>query len=222
MTKVQSFTSIFLVAIAVIIISSFFSNHFGTIVGYIKFQDFGVNQVSQVLTVLTLVALFFERALEVYVLTFRKLGEQKFEAEVKNLSLVDPQKEKDALEKLNHYRDETRRITLWTALLGGILISIVGFRGLEPFTNLHEINVTNWQSSLFRVLDILLTGAIIAGGSDAIHKILQAFTTFMDTAAATNKAQVVTVQAQANAAQAQAQVATVQAQAAAQVISTGR
>ena len=190
MAKVRSFVIISIAVIILVITSSLFSSHIGRVIGPIKSQEFGINQVSQILTLLTLVALFFERALEVFVLTFRKLDEQKYELELRSFGTPENQK------KLDNYKDETRKITLWAALLGGVLISMVGVRGLESFVTLTS-NTNNWQLSLFRILDILLTGTVIAGGSDAIHKILQVFTTFMDAVAISNKAQAATIQDQA-------------------------
>jgi hypothetical protein len=37
-----------------------------------------------------------------------------------------------------------------------------------------------WHERLFNVLDVLITGAILSGGADAIHKIVATFTTFME------------------------------------------
>jgi hypothetical protein len=95
--------------------------------------------------------------------------------------LVDSNEETAAI-----YKDTTRRYILWSALCSGILISIVGVRGLAPFINLG--NGDTWQDNWFKLFDICLTGAIIAGGSDIIHKILNVFTTFMDAITTSNKA----------------------------------
>jgi hypothetical protein len=89
-------------------------------------------------------------------------------------------------ERATVYKDTTRRYILWSALCLGILISIVGVRGLAPFIDLG--NGDSWQDNWFKLFDICLTGAIIAGGSDIIHKILQVVTTFMDAIATSNKA----------------------------------
>jgi hypothetical protein len=171
--KYKFFTIFIAAFFCAIFLSSFFRNYIpSSLVGYIKLNEkFNINQVSQTLTVLLLISSFLERALEVYVLTFR--ADRKLEAE--KTTTIDTEKEKN----------ETRRITLWTALAIGIIISIVGVRGLEPFIILDSTD--KWQSFWFRTLDILLTGAVIAGGSDVIHKLLQVVTTFMDAIAASNK-----------------------------------
>lgn len=159
---------LFIIAgISIPVVSSVWASSFGSIVvDYIKLkEEFGINQVSQTLTILLLISSFLERALEVYVLTFRNIN--------------------DAVQT-SEYKDETRKIALWAALTAGILISVIGIRGIEPFIILDSKN--NWQNSWFRILDIFLTGAVIAGGSDVIHKILQVFTTFMEAIATSNKA----------------------------------
>jgi len=58
---------------------------------------------------------------------------------------------------------------------------MIGIRGIELSDK------DNWQTSWFKSLDILLTGAILAGGSDFIHKILQMARTFMEIISTANK-----------------------------------
>lgn len=39
------------------------------------------------------------------------------------------------------------------------------------------------QQRLFRAGDVLLSGAVIGGGADALHKLVSVFTNFMDSSA---------------------------------------
>lgn len=39
------------------------------------------------------------------------------------------------------------------------------------------------QQRLFRTTDVLMTGAVLGGGSDALHQLVMVFTNFMGTAA---------------------------------------
>jgi hypothetical protein len=211
-------------------------------------NQFDVGKVSQMLTTLLLISAFLERAIEVYVLTFRKQQEVKIDLDMKRLKLssllIDKldvggqnfegqnfeneikaiietvpvegkeikkiinnlgnvnEKDRNSLKMilqaeinillnkedniLNDYKSKTRRYTLWSALFLGILISIIGIRGLGTFTVLGSGD--NWGNNWFKVVDIFLTGAVIAGGSDVIHKILQVVTTFMEAIAISNKA----------------------------------
>jgi hypothetical protein len=97
------------------------------------------------------------------------------------------------LEKSNidraEYKSQTRKIALWTALFIGLLISGVGIRSLETLINLKDLKefppgqqpiFYTGQVYIFRILDTLLTGGLIAGGSDGIHKLTQVFTVFLE------------------------------------------
>jgi hypothetical protein len=76
------------------------------------------------------------------------------------------------------YKSNTRIIALWTSLLCGLLISAIGIRSLEPLIILDANNPI--QIIIFRCLDALLTGGLIAGGSEGIHKFTQVFTDFLE------------------------------------------
>ncbi|BAY24763.1 hypothetical protein NIES2100_45600 [Calothrix sp. NIES-2100] len=76
------------------------------------------------------------------------------------------------------YKSNTRIIALWTSLLCGLLISAIGIRSIEPLIILDANNPI--QIIIFRCLDALLTGGLIAGGSEGIHKFTQVFTDFLE------------------------------------------
>ncbi|MFN6562929.1 MAG: hypothetical protein RMY28_024490 [Nostoc sp. ChiSLP01] len=76
------------------------------------------------------------------------------------------------------YKADTRTIALWTSLLVGLLISAIGVRSIEPLVIIDSNNQI--QLVIFRSLDALLTGGLIAGGSEGIHKIIQVFINFME------------------------------------------
>jgi hypothetical protein len=163
------------------IVSSLFTEKFGLIVSQMAFnKDIQINLVFQVLTVLLIIAVFVERALEVYMITFRKPGEFQYE---NNGSLKSGSKNTDMT--LEEYKHETSKIALFSALTIGIIISMTGIRGIEPFVSFAGAN--HWQSSWFRISDILLTGGVIAGGSEVIHQMLQVITTFMNNVTTNNK-----------------------------------
>ncbi|MBE9050203.1 hypothetical protein IQ243_07205 [Nostocales cyanobacterium LEGE 11386] len=76
------------------------------------------------------------------------------------------------------YKSDTRIIALWTSLLFGFLMSGIGIRSIEP---LIVININSpIQIVIFRCLDALLTGGVIAGGSEGIHKLIQVFINFIE------------------------------------------
>ena len=76
------------------------------------------------------------------------------------------------------YKSDTRIIALWTSLLFGLLMSAIGIRSIEPLVFIDSNNLI--QVVIFRCLDALLTGGLIAGGSEGIHKIIQVFINFME------------------------------------------
>ncbi|WGV27561.1 hypothetical protein [Halotia branconii] len=76
------------------------------------------------------------------------------------------------------YKSDTRIIALWTSLLCGILISTIGIRSIEPLIIVDTNNPT--QIIVLRFSDTFLTGGLIAGGSEGIHKLIQVFVSFME------------------------------------------
>jgi len=89
------------------------------------------------------------------------------------------------LDRAEH-KSRTRKIALWIALFMGLLISGVGIRALETLIVLKEYTPEkqplfyDGQVCIFRVLDTILTGGLIAGGSDGIHKLTLVFTVFLE------------------------------------------
>ena len=57
----------------------------------------------------------------------------------------------------------------------GILLAIAGFRILETFITPPEIANQLYENMLFRSLDCILTGAVIAGGADGWHQLVGLF-----------------------------------------------
>jgi hypothetical protein len=76
------------------------------------------------------------------------------------------------------YKSDTRTIALWTSLLFGLLMSAIGIRSIEPLVVMDLDNPI--QVVIFRCLDALLTGGLIAGGSEGIHKLIKVFIDFME------------------------------------------
>jgi hypothetical protein len=200
------------------------------------FQPFGVDEVSRLLTLLALISLFLERALEVFVNTWRGPREEELNNEIANNKRVLEEKrdlretkieqpqgilkttENEVIEKsrkvkeevavetipaettkltaevnteliklktneqlLSAYKSQTRKFAMWTALLVGWLISGVGVRSLDALVQpIQGSMYSGVQSLLLHVLDVFLTGGLIAGGSDGIHKITQLFGTYFD------------------------------------------
>jgi len=164
--------------------------------GVIHFRQFSAAYFVQQLTPLMLVALFIERGLEVFLTAWRggkaadlaRNVEKTQELVAKNQApITDAHAAEDGL---TQYKSETQQIALPAALFLGIVICAFGIRGLGPFVdadafnNLHDV-----QKKLFTAMDVLLTGALVGGGSDFVHKFISVFTNFMDSTAAKAKGQ---------------------------------
>lgn len=200
------------------------------------FKKFGLPEITQLFTFLLLVSLFLERALEVFITTWRRPGEEEFSGKVRHCErriaelkeqirkrgnqvetvatkttsedalksekrtefmqspgdtsglLVELDKEITQLSGFNQergrFKSGTRKIALWSALFVGVLVSGAGVRGFETLVDLRALPdaplLYTGQIFLFRSLDTLLTGGLIAGGSEGMHKLTQVFSAFLD------------------------------------------
>jgi hypothetical protein len=151
----------------------------------IQFRNYSVADFAQQLTPLVLVALFIERALEVFLTAWRGEKEAELQRDADKATTLpdnDPtklDKVHKAADALSQYRFTTQQIALPSALVLGILIASLGVRGLGNFVSLANLTEHNTQRFLFNVADVLLTGALVGGGSDFMHQIITTFTDLM-------------------------------------------
>jgi hypothetical protein len=167
---------------------------------HLVFKEFGVAEVAQLLTILGVVALLAERALEIFVGTWRSPGASQLELTVRTLdqevTRLEGSSESDrrslgdargALEKARRqerqYRCVTRQVTLWVGLALGLLVSGVGLRALETLIDPALSGWSAGQSTAFRLVDVVLTGGVIAGGSEGIHRMATVFDSFLSATA---------------------------------------
>lgn len=152
----------------------------------IPFKNYSVPDFTQQLTPLVLVALFIERSLEIFLTVWRGGKEATLQRDVdKATALPDSDTTKiqslhAAKDALTNYRIATQQIAMPCALVLGILISALGVRGLGNFADLDKLADHTTQKYLFNIADVLLTGSLIGGGSDFVHKIITTFTDLMD------------------------------------------
>jgi hypothetical protein len=166
----------------------------------VVFKEFGVAEIAQLMTILLVVALLAERALEIFVgtwrgpvatqheTTVRVLGEEV--ARLERLAESDPRvlgEARAALEQAKRqeqqYRCGTRQVVLWTGLGLGLLVSGVGLRALETLIDPALSGWSAGQGAAFRLVDVVLTGGVIAGGSEGVHRIATVFDNFMNATA---------------------------------------
>ena len=167
----------------------------------VAFKSTAGGEVLSLLGTLLFVALLIERALEVFVNTWRsegaKLTEERdfYKSELGKLEAMTPDEQaarkpemddlrsklKTADQARTAYRSVTMQFALWGGLTLGLLTSAVGVRTLQPLVDpasLVRLGAT--QQTFFHVVDVLLTGGLLAGGSDAIHKLTSLYVTIME------------------------------------------
>lgn len=171
--------------------------------GIVDPAKFTAGSVAQVLGMLLFIALLMERAVEVFVIAWRDADAAALHADleelqkellvVKSSNAAGKAKQvaklghsiADCEKKKINYKLDTQRKVLLASMTMGLLISAIGFRSLATLVDIRGLN--EFQEKAFALIDIILTGGLIAGGSEGIHKITQVYTTFMATTAINNK-----------------------------------
>ncbi len=70
----------------------------------------------------------------------------------------------------------------------GLALAVLGVRVLEPLVEADVLLLAQpWQAKGFRLYDVLLTGGLIGGGADGIHKLVSVFTTKFDQLSEANR-----------------------------------
>lgn len=154
----------------------------------IRFWPFTAAEVVQLIMPLLLLALFIERALEVFLTVWRAGGAAAIELDVRRLRKLF---EKDLTSHsvdllssesaLSAYKSETQKIAFICGITFGIIVSAFGVRSIELFVDpdiFHSLPAV--QRSLFNIVDVILTGAVLGGGADGLHKLVAVFTNYMD------------------------------------------
>jgi len=155
---------------------------------------------------LLLICIFVERSIEMFLSSFRGAGANKIDFELKNLQgdinefegkkplednaemqLNDLKVKLRATEdKRARYRAESGYLALWIGLFIGLAVSLVGVRILGNIVEMD--NLAEKQKGFFIMVDVLLTGSVLAGGSEAFNKIMKVYNSFMTKSAENNKA----------------------------------
>ena len=167
----------------------------------IEFREFNTTDVIQIFALLLLVSVFLERALEVFLSTWRGPGaaildleierselkihrlNESVKATIKDVEFAINDFEK-AKEKRENYRCISHRYILWIGLAFGFFVSAIGLQVLHSLADSSVINgLPRIQQTMFKWVDVLLTGGVIAGGSEGIHKIANVYDNFMKTTA---------------------------------------
>jgi hypothetical protein len=160
----------------------------------LSFKPIDMPTIAGLLAWLFTVALFVERSVEVIILVVRDEEADALEAAVGvEQSKIDAAQKIDAAipsvsagliqanAALTRYRASTKELALCVAFVIGILVSLAGVRALGSLVSATE------GHTLFIAVDILVTGSVLAGGSDGVHKMANVFSNFMDALASKTK-----------------------------------
>ncbi|MGF1550968.1 MAG: hypothetical protein ACFBWO_00510 [Paracoccaceae bacterium] len=142
----------------------------------LPFTDDLTRAVTDRFLAIGLVALFLERAIDVYVVGWRRLGEQEAvdrlgEAEARGSDTMEVRQLRFALSR---YRAETQRAAFIVALVVGVVVAATGMRVLDGLIDLDPVapGEAPLVTRAWWTLDILLSGGVIGGGAAGIHQIL--------------------------------------------------
>lgn len=174
-------------------------------------ENFGLDSVGNGLAALFFMALVLERAQEVIMTGWRgplasqyelavETTQQTFDKwrdqvesvledgneptpeQLNGLELQEP-KLADAQRDLMKYKLGTRHRALITGVGLGVLASLLGLRTMEMILEPAADGMTRG----FYTFDVIVTGLLLAGGSDAINKVTKAFTDFAESSSKKSK-----------------------------------
>ncbi len=145
----------------------------------LDFKAFKLEDFVGLMAWLFAISLLVERAIEVVVAMFREEKADRLDAELKVLDVpgaapTDP-KLLEVRKLSAAHTAGTKQLAMTIGFAGGIFISLGGVRALHALIG-PALNT----GRVFTVADILVTGAVIAGGSKGIHQLANAYTGFMD------------------------------------------
>jgi hypothetical protein len=136
-------------------------------------------------------SLLIERTVEILMSIWRSEEANKREAAVQRLVANNTPGTDPAFIAaqacLIEFKAETMQWTMPIGFALGLLISAFGVRALSQFIDLTAtgkdapLGTQRWW---FNMSDILFTGALLAGGADPIHKLLDLYRKFVEASAA--------------------------------------
>lgn len=138
---------------------------------------------------LLLIAGFIERAVEVIISPWRDARATVLENKLNALKAqtappADPQDIQRADTAFQNYTGQTQKYAFAVSLTLSLAAAYVGVRALWPFVNqvdFYKLGAN--QRWMFLVVDVVFSSALLAGGADGIHQVVNAFTTFFSTTA---------------------------------------
>jgi hypothetical protein len=143
-------------------------------------SDISPTLIAGILMPLAVVALFMERALEVLLTPWRHNTVDQFLVQMKSAESAGVPTA-DLAEKLTLHKSETRELAFLAGLALGTVVSAAGVRSLQPLIDTQQFtSLSSLQRNTLAGIDVVMTAALLAGGSDGLHRIVSMFTTFFD------------------------------------------
>lgn len=157
-----------------------------------------ITMVVSLLLTIFVITLFVERAQEVILTNWRALGSETLDLKIltqekrlKRLEqtgaesgVVESQYHELQLLKLEklQYRARTRIYALRIGVIMGLAVSLAGVRSLGVLVPETVIaHFAPLQQMIFHGVDVIITGGVIAGGSDGVHKMAELYRVFVET-----------------------------------------
>jgi len=157
----------------------------------LKFANLGGADFASRFSALVFFSLLIERTVEIMMSIWRSEEANKREAAVQRLvSTNTPPTDStfiNAQTDLIQYKAETLQWTMPVSFALGLLISAFGVRALSQFIDPATTAagaLSEAQRRWFNMADILFSGALLAGGADPIHKLLDLYRKFVESSAA--------------------------------------
>jgi len=160
--------------------------NWGTLGLTVRLQD-----LSGLLAPLAFAAAVIERAVEILVSPWRDAEASKLErvvAAIKARPADTAADLKAASDAIDEYRGDTQRYAFAVSLTLSVLVSMAGVRALGNFVDANKLKDLAFSQSpqylFFLCVDVALSAALLAGGADGIHSVVNAVTSFFDRTAA--------------------------------------
>jgi hypothetical protein len=156
-----------------------------------------LENLTSLLAPIAFAATVIERAVEILVSPWRDAEANKLEKAVAAIKARPASSDatqnavdlKTASDALDEYRGDTQRYAFAVSLTLSVLVSIAGVRSLGPFVDATKLKDVNPAQHLFFLgIDVTLSAALLAGGADGIHSVVNAITSFFNATADKAKA----------------------------------
>lgn len=151
----------------------------------IDISSFDFSKVFGLLGSIAFISLLVERASEIFMVDTEKEQKESIRREVTVMEtrrdVLSPEETEEKTQKvaqLNTMQEDRRKKVSFFAFALGLIIALFGVRILTNLISEPE-TMTAVQSKFINIIDMVLTGCVIAGGSEGIHYIIKTFSNFL-------------------------------------------